>query len=59
MPKYRALVGLDYPTKAGDKRAEPGDVVSDLPTKSVEWLLDGGYIEPADAKAPADEEVED
>jgi hypothetical protein len=34
--KYQVLVGLDYPP---GKRAEPGDVVSDLPDKSVKWLL--------------------
>lgn len=39
--KYKVLVGLDY----GDKRAEAGDVVDDLPTKSVEWLLESRCIE--------------
>jgi hypothetical protein len=42
MSKYRALVGLDYPP---GKRAEPGDVVDDLPEKSVKWLLKDGKIE--------------
>lgn len=37
---YEVVVGLDY----GDKRAEPGDVVTDLPAKSVTWLLDQGFI---------------
>lgn len=41
--EYRALVGLNYGTS--DKRAEPGDVVSDLPAKSVQPLLDAGCIE--------------
>jgi hypothetical protein len=41
MSKYRALVGLDYPP---GKRAEPGDVVDDLPEKSVKWLLKDGKI---------------
>lgn len=45
---YRALVGINYPTKGGEKRAEPGDVVSDLPAKSVQWLQAGGYVELAD-----------
>lgn len=44
--KYRVLVGLDYPPA---KRAEPGDVVSDLPDSSVKWLRKQGLIEPADA----------
>ncbi len=43
---YRVLVGLNYPAKGGEKRAEPEDVVTDLPAKSVDWLLEGGYIEP-------------
>ncbi|HSW64403.1 MAG TPA: hypothetical protein VLH56_14010 [Dissulfurispiraceae bacterium] len=44
--KYRVLAGMDYPP---DKRAEPGDIVSDLPAKSVGWLLEQGYIEPVEA----------
>jgi hypothetical protein len=40
--KYRALVGLDYPP---GKRAEPGDVVSDLPDGSVKWLIKQNLIE--------------
>lgn len=44
--KYRVLVGLDYPPA---KRAEPGDVVGDLPESSVKWLRKQGLIEPADA----------
>lgn len=61
MPKYKVLVGLDYPP---DKRAEAGDVVDDLPGKSIKWLREAGLIEPADAasaKAPipaADEDEE-
>lgn len=40
--RYRALVGLDYPP---DRRVEPGEVSSDIPAKSVKWLLDAGLIE--------------
>lgn len=47
--KYRALVGLDYPP---GKRAEPGDVVSDLPESSVKWLRKQGLIEPVGAPSP-------
>ena len=43
---YRVLVGLNYPAKGGEKRAEPEDVVTDLPAKSLPWLLEGGYVEP-------------
>lgn len=47
---YRVLTGLSYPP---DKRAEIGDVVDDLPPKSVKWLLEQGHI--VDDKAPAPE----
>jgi len=39
---YRVLNGLSYPP---DKRAEVGDIVDDLPSKSVKWLLKKGHIE--------------
>lgn len=42
MSKYRAIVGLDYPP---GKRAEPGDIVTDLPEKSIKWLLNQNRIE--------------
>jgi len=38
---YRVLVGIDYL----GKRAEAGDVVSDLPRNSVAWLLRDGIVE--------------
>lgn len=47
--KYRALVGLDYPP---GKRAEAGEVVTDLPDKSIKWLVQQNLIEPA-GKEPA------
>lgn len=47
MASYKVLVGLDY----GDKRAEEGDVVSDIPTKSIPWLKEQGLIEEVDASA--------
>ena len=34
--EYKVLVGIDYPP---NKRAEAGDVVSDLPKESISWLL--------------------
>lgn len=43
--KYKVLIGLNYPTKQGEKRAEIGDIVDDLPEKSVPWLLRQGCIE--------------
>jgi hypothetical protein len=48
MTQYRALVGIDYPP---DKRAEAGELVSDLPEKSVTWLLAQGLIETTDGKS--------
>ena len=45
---YRVLVGLTYGPKG--KRAEPGDVVNDLPAESVRWLLADGRIEEVQAE---------
>jgi hypothetical protein len=47
MTTYNVLVGIDY----NDKRAEAGDVVSDLPSKSISWLLEQGLIELAEDSA--------
>ena len=40
MANYMAITGLDY----GDKRVEAGDIVSDLPSKSISWLVSQGLI---------------
>lgn len=48
MAQYRALVGIDYPP---NKRAEAGEIVSDLPGDAIKWLLEDGLIE--DAGKPA------
>ena len=48
MVKYKILVGLNYPP---DKRAEPGDIVDDIPKRSIPWLLEQGYIELAEEVA--------
>ncbi len=46
MTSYRVLNGLDYPDgTGGEKRAEIGDVVTDLPASSIPWLLEQGHIE--------------
>lgn len=46
MPKYRILNALiSYPP---NKNAYAGDIVDDLPTKSVKWLLEDGHIELAE-----------
>lgn len=52
MKKYLVHVGLNYDPKGkpfGDPlrkevRAEPGDVVDDLPKTSIPWLLEQGHI---------------
>lgn len=41
MATYKVLQGIDY----GDKRAEAGDIVDDIPTRSVGWLKEQGIIE--------------
>lgn len=46
MARYRVLNGLNYPDgQGGEKRAEIGDVVDDLPVSSLSWLLEQGHIE--------------
>lgn len=44
---YRALVGISYPDpkKPGsEKQAEEGDILTDLPPTSLEWLLDQNLV---------------
>lgn len=47
---YEVLVGLNYPP---DKRAEVGDIVSDLPGKSLTWLITQDFVRPAAAATSA------
>lgn len=54
MATYMAMTGLDY----GDKRVEAGELVSDLPTKSVAWLLEQGLIVLSDGKAATPSKAE-
>ncbi|CAB4158782.1 hypothetical protein UFOVP711_25 [uncultured Caudovirales phage] len=46
MAKYRVLVGVEY----ASRRAEPGEIVDDIPAKSIKWLREQGLIEAVDAK---------
>jgi hypothetical protein len=56
MAKYLAKVGLDYPP---NKRVEAGELVEDLPSKSIKWLREQGLIELVEGSAPTtDEETE-
>lgn len=48
MSNYKVHTGIDY---AG-KRAEPGDVISDLPNGSIAWLLEQGIIEKIESTTP-------
>lgn len=50
MAQYRALVGIDIPP---DRRVEAGEVTDAIPAKSVKWLQEQGYIEPATGKGKA------
>ncbi|MER5252904.1 hypothetical protein [Streptomyces sp. NPDC002855] len=50
MMRYRVLNGLNWATIKGKRRAEPGDIVDDIPEKSIEWLLKQGHIEAVDPK---------
>lgn len=52
--EYKVLKGLDYPP---NKRAEVGDVVSDLPKESISWLVSGGYILLNDASVATTEKI--
>lgn len=59
---YRVLRGINWPDgtndPGGEKRAEEGEVRSDLPAEHVAQWIDIGAIEPADMSgAPAAEEV--
>lgn len=48
---YRVLRGVNWPNpnrKGQEKRAEPGEIVTDLPAGSIAELLAIGAIEPAD-----------
>lgn len=46
MAKYKALTGLSY----GIKSVEMGDIVDDIPTKSIKWLREQNLIQLVDAK---------
>jgi hypothetical protein len=42
-------VGINYPPN--DQRAEPGEIITDLPAICAAWMLADGVIVPADQKA--------
>lgn len=45
--KHKVLIGLNYPP---NRRAEPGDVVDDIPDFAVHKLEHGGVIERVEPK---------
>jgi hypothetical protein len=47
---FVALVGINYPTGNGEKRVEAGKKVSDIPARSVSWMLEQGFIKPVESK---------
>lgn len=50
---------IRYPGPGGlDKTVKSGETASDLPARSVPWLLDRGWIEPVAAPAPKVKPVE-
>jgi hypothetical protein len=51
---YLAVDGIDYPP---NKRVEAGEVVDDLPSTSIKWLLDCGAITEISDVAPTKDEV--
>lgn len=53
MAKFRAMTGLTY----GNKTVEAGDIVDDIPSKSIKWLREQGLIEQVDGKVVVDEPV--
>lgn len=55
MPKYLVNQGLDYL----NRRVEAGELVDDIPTKSISWLKEQGIIELADGSAKAKVEVKE
>lgn len=46
--RWLVKIGINYPNMQGkgiEVRAEPGDIVDDLPPAAVDWWLEQGVIE--------------
>jgi len=50
MPKYLVKQGLEYPP---NRVVLAGEIVDDIPSRSVKWLREQGIIEAYDANAKA------
>lgn len=53
--EYKVLSGINYPP---NKRAEIGEIVTDLPKTAISWLLASGVIELANKTESVEEVVE-
>ena len=53
MARYKVLTGLTY----GNKTVEAGDIVDDIPSKSIKWLREQNLIEQVDGKGAVSEPV--
>lgn len=45
MPAYKVLIQIEY----AKVRREPGEIVTDIPKQSIDWLLEQGIITPVAA----------
>jgi len=48
MPKYLVKTGLEYPP---NRHVEAGEIVEDIPAKSIKWLREQNLIELVDANS--------
>lgn len=46
--RYVVRNGINYPVNGVEKRAEPGDVIDDLPPAAARWMLEQGDVAEAD-----------
>jgi len=59
MSSYTVLIPISF---SPNRDLVAGEVASDIPTKSVKWLIEQGIIEPVEGKgpkAPVEEPVEE
>lgn len=54
MVKYRVLTGLSF----GSESVNAGEIVDNIPAKSIRWLREQGLIQLVDAKGVAVDEPE-
>jgi hypothetical protein len=52
--RHLVKIGMNYKPKGSnvEVRREPGDIVDDVPSKSVKWLIQRGAIEIVDDVPP-------